>query len=75
MELLDFSIPVIVGKEFDFSAIVFFLTFGSGDDGEKFPISVVDCVFELAFEFGSSHVGMCGLDKVVDEPEEKGAVT
>lgn len=74
VELLDFSVPVVVGNEFDLAALVFFLAFGGGDDGEEFPVGVMDGFFEFALELLAAGIGMCGFDEVVGESKEEGAV-
>ena len=74
VELLNFSVPVVVRNEFDFTSIFIFLTFRNRDDGEEFPVGMVDGVFEFAFKIYASGVGMGGFDEVVDETKKESAV-
>lgn len=74
VELLGFAVPEVVGEEFDLAALVFLLAFGGGDDGEKFPVGVMDCVFEFTPKGWGSGVGVRGFDEVVGQAEEEGAV-
>lgn len=74
VELLDFSVPVVVGNEFDLATLVFFLAFGGGDDGEEFPVGVVDGIFKFTLKAVATRVGVSGFDKVVDQSKKEGAV-
>jgi len=58
VELLDFSVPVLVGNEFDLAALVFFLAFGGGDDGEEFPVGVVYGIFKFTLKAVATRVGV-----------------
>ena len=73
-ELLNFSVPVVVRNEFDFSSTFIFFAFRNGDDGEEFPVGMVDGVFEFAFKIYASGVGMGGFDEIVDETKKESAV-
>ncbi len=73
-ELLNFSVPVVVRDEFDFSSTFIFFAFRNGDDGEEFPVGMVDGVFEFAFKVLAAVVGMSGFDEVVDEAKKESAV-
>jgi len=72
-EKVEKLVPKVFGDEFDLAGFVVFPAFGSGDDGEETPVSVVDGVLEIAFEIFVSFVGVSGFDEVVDEAEEEGA--
>lgn len=74
VELLDFSVPVVVGNEFDLATLVFFLAFGGGDNGEEFPVGVVDGIFKFTLKAVATRVGVSGFDKVVDQSKKEGAV-
>ena len=73
-ELLNFSVPVVVRDEFDFSSTFIFFAFRNGDDGEEFPVGMVDGVFEFAFKVLAAVVGMSGFDEVVDKAKKESAV-
>lgn len=74
VELLDFTVPVVIGDEFDLASFVFILPLGGGDDGEELPIGVMDGVFQAAAEVGASGVGVGGFDEVVWQSKKEGAV-
>ena len=71
MELLDFPVPEVVSDELDLTPVVFFLTFGFRYDLQKFPIGVVDGVFEFTLEICSAGFGVGGFDEEVDETKEE----
>lgn len=49
VELMGFSADEGIGDELDFAGLVTFGSLGGGEDGEEFPIHVVDGVFDLGF--------------------------
>ena len=73
-ELLDLAVPEVVPDEFDLAALVFLLAFRGRNDGEEFPIGVMDGFLKIVAETGAAGVGMSGFDEVIREPEKEGAV-
>lgn len=75
MKFLGLVVPKVFRDELHLTGFVFFASFGGREDGEEFPIGVVNGILQIAVEILVPFVGVGGFDQVVDEPEEKRAVS
>lgn len=72
-ELLGLAVPEVVGNEFDLAAFVFLLAFGSRNDGEEFPIGMVDRFLKIPTKRRAPGIGVSGFDEVVRKSKKEGA--
>ena len=75
MKFLGLVVPIVFRDELHLTGFVFHASFGGREDREEFPIGVVNGIFQIAAEILVPFVGVGGFDQVVDEPEEKRAVS
>ena len=73
--LLDLAVPVVVGDKLDLAAVVFLLALGSRDDGEEFPVGVVDRFLKFPAQAGTPAIGVGRFDEVIRESEKEGTIT
>jgi hypothetical protein len=75
VKFLGFVVPIVFRDELHLAGFVFLASLGGREDREEFPIGVVNGILQIAVEMLVPFVGVGGFDQVVDEPEEKGAVS